>query len=72
MGQDSGTDYQDSWESEDFMSIRNPDLKGMMDRTANYTKERQDGIPGSQGDSLLSNGLLGRFRRLRGGEGGRE
>jgi hypothetical protein len=54
------------------MSITKPDLKGMMDRSANYTHERQDGIPGAKGESMLSNGLLGRFRSLTGKGGNRE
>jgi len=53
------------------MSIKNPDLKGIMDRTAGYTHERQDGVPGSKGDSMLSNGLLGRFRSITGKGGDR-
>ena len=44
--------------------MKTPDLKGMMDRTAGYTKERQDSIPGSSGESMLPNGLLGRFRNI--------
>ena len=54
------------------MSITRPDLKGMMDRTAGYTKERQEGIPGSDGESMLSNGLLGRFRNIAGKGGNRD
>jgi hypothetical protein len=52
--------------------MKTPDLKGMMDRSANYTHERQDKIPGSGGESMLSNGLLGRFRNLTGKGGNRE
>ena len=47
--------------------MKAPDLKGLLDRTAGYTKERQDKIPGTKGESLLSNGLLGRLRSIRGG-----
>jgi hypothetical protein len=51
--------------------MKNPDLKGLMNRTAEYTKERQDGIPGSQGDSILPSGLLGRFKSITGRGGDR-
>jgi len=54
------------------MSITRPDLKGMMDRSANYTHERQDSIPGSSGESMLSNVLLGRFRNIAGKGGNRD
>jgi hypothetical protein len=54
------------------MSIKSPDLKGMMDRTAGYTKERQDRIPGSDGESMISNSLLGRFRSITGKGGNRD
>ena len=46
------------------MSITRPDLKGIMDRTAGYTKERQDTVPGAHGESMLSNGLLNKFRNI--------
>ncbi len=52
--------------------MKTPDLKGMMDRTAGYTKERQDSIPGAQGESLISNSLLGRFRGMVGKGGNRD
>ena len=54
------------------MSITRPDLKGIMDRTAGYTKERQDGVPGVSKDSMLANGLLGRFRSITGRGGNRD
>jgi len=54
------------------MSITRPDLKGIMDRTAGYTKERQDTVPGAQGESMLSNGLLGRFKSITGRGGNRD
>ncbi len=52
--------------------MKTPDLKGMMDRTAGYTKERQDGVPGSQGESMLPSGLLNRFRGITGRGGNRD
>jgi hypothetical protein len=52
--------------------MKTPDLKGIMDRTAGYTKERQDGVPGAQGESMLSNGLLGRLRSITGKGGNRD
>ncbi len=54
------------------MSITRPDLRGIMDRTAGYTKERQDRIPGSDGESMISNSLLGRFRNVTGKGGNRD
>lgn len=52
--------------------MKTPDLNGIMNRTANYTKERQDGVPGSQGDGMLSNGLLNRFKSITGKGGNRD
>jgi hypothetical protein len=50
--------------------MKKPDLNGIMNRAGNMTGERQDRVPGSDGESMLSNGLLNRFKF--GKQGGRE
>jgi hypothetical protein len=53
------------------MSIKRPDLNGIMNRAGTMTGERQDRIPGSEGQSMLGNGLLERFKFKKSG-GNRE